>query len=148
MATFPLRVSIIHFVSNLLEPACDMLATAGTGNSLFLHRWNRGTEQIWPGTRNWNGLQDGTDAQMSPSLTLLNSRYSRALCVAPSRELFTCIKEHNAARKLLKIICVLSDFPGDNLGPRWQRRDPYGKTFQHLGISSLCFTKDSLKYAV
>ena len=65
------------------------------------------------------------DAQMSPSLTLSNSRYSIALCVAPSRELFPSIKEHNAARKLLKTACVLSDIPGDNLGPRWQRRDPY-----------------------
>ena len=66
------------------------------------------------------------DAQMSPSLTLSNSGYSRALCVAPSRDFFTGIKEHNAARKLLRTACVLSDIPGDNLGPRWQRRDPYG----------------------
>ena len=39
---FSTEMSIIHFVSNLLQPACDMLATgrstAGTGNSLFLHR--------------------------------------------------------------------------------------------------------------
>ena len=61
---FSTKMSKRHSVTNLLEPACDMLArgrpTAGTGNSLFLHRWNHGTEHILPGTRNWNGLHPGT----------------------------------------------------------------------------------------
>ena len=61
---FSTKMSIIHFVKTRLEPACDMLATerptTGTGNSHFLHRWNDGTEQILPGTRNCNGLQPGT----------------------------------------------------------------------------------------
>ena len=67
---FSTKMSIIHFVKSRLEPACDMLATerptTGTGNSHFLHRWNDGTEQILPGTRNWNGLQPGTILDSKP----------------------------------------------------------------------------------
>ena len=56
--------------------------TAGTGNSHFVHRWNDGTEQILPGTRNWNGLQPG-------NMTFLPSPLSQVHVDANPEILFT-----------------------------------------------------------
>ena len=64
--------------------------TAGTGNSHFVHRWNDGTEQILPGTRNWNGLQPG---RVSRSVHACACSSKAGCALAPGLFCIACLEQ-------------------------------------------------------